>query len=109
MVGYSTNTQLLLSKIIIALSHPKYKGSEALAQQYINDMYHNIENRVAKIGNNISKRKHKGYTKTVVRYFRYKRNQNTQWLVYYVQEGDNYIIIKIANNHSDHAALKGLL
>ena len=67
------------------------------------------EQRTYRLGNNISQRKHKGYTKTVVRYFRYKRNKQTQWLVYYVQEGDDYLVIKIANNHTDHAALKGLL
>lgn len=107
MILYSQSAREQLGKIIVSLSDIKYKADRQLAEKYVDAILLYIEDHILHIGNPISKRNHAGFKGLEVRYIRYKRNSKTQWIVYYIKEGDDYLVIRITNNHIDHKPIKG--
>ena len=110
MVLYSKISLETLANLVNALQRGKFMYDEDFAIKYKNEMLHYFDGKIGLMGKPISKRKFARYKKYKVHYIRYKRkSSSTNWYAYYISKNENYLVIKIANNHTDHAALKGLL
>jgi hypothetical protein len=109
MIITSESVKFYLYELAILLVEKEYFGFIEAADKYVDDIIDYFENNIATAPRRVSTKKIRGYSKHVVYYVVYKRNKRTQWLVYFITEADDYLIIKVSNNHTDHAILKGLL
>ncbi len=99
MIIFDKSVEVYLNELIDILYEKEYFGFKESAYEYVEWIIDSIENNINKIPYKVAPPYFSKYGKNLY-YCVFKRNENTQWYVFFNYEDDVFYIRYIGNNHN---------
>ncbi len=99
MIIFDKSVEIYLNELIDILYEKQYFGSKESAYEYVEWIIDSIESNIDKIPYKVAPPYFSKYGKNLY-YSVFKRNENTQWYVFFNYEDGIFYIRYIGNNHN---------
>ncbi len=99
IILYNDDVTEYLSALVVTLYEKEYKSFIADAENYVSDLYAEIEKKIATCSVHKDAPLHFCRYGKQLKYVTVRQSKHTAWYVFFLQKDNRYIVTYITNNH----------
>jgi hypothetical protein len=106
-VFFTEEATVCLDDLILILLKKAYFSYKKTADEYMDDLVDFVVSKIATSVKRVAPPRFKKFGQNL-QYIKYKRNQQTTWYIFFIQNDNRILVTYITNNHVAAQHVKGL-